>query len=138
MTRKIPDWRARLNACRGVLVDSNVLLDVATGDPNWSEWSARALAEVAEHTTLLINPIIYAEVSIGYATISACSLEMKPGIEAIFQESRSWPLRNAAPDVSANAVGSGSIGGHAVSSASTLACGSGGCAGNSTVSAPSF
>ena len=71
MTRKIPDWRARLNACRGVLVDSNVLLDVATGDPNWSEWSARALAEVAEHTTLLINPIIYAEVSLGYATIEA-------------------------------------------------------------------
>ena len=31
----------------------------------------RALAEVAEHTTLIINPIIYAEVSIGYTTIEA-------------------------------------------------------------------
>ena len=58
-------------ACRGVLVDSNVLLDVATNDPNWGEWSARALAEVAEHATLIINPIVYAEVSIGYSTIEA-------------------------------------------------------------------
>jgi hypothetical protein len=30
---------ARLRACRGVLVDSNVLLDIATNDPNWSDWS---------------------------------------------------------------------------------------------------
>jgi len=62
---------ARLSRCRGVLVDSNVLLDVATNDPHWGDWSGRALAEVAEHTTLIINPIIYAEVSIGYTTIEA-------------------------------------------------------------------
>ncbi len=54
-----------------MLVDSNVPLDVATNDPNWSDWSERALAEVAEHTTLIINPIIYAEVSIGYSTFEA-------------------------------------------------------------------
>jgi predicted nucleic acid-binding protein len=63
--------RARLSLCRGVLVDSNVLLDIATNDPNWSDLSGRALAEVAEQTTLIINPIIYAEVSIGYETIEA-------------------------------------------------------------------
>jgi hypothetical protein len=63
--------QARLSACRGVLVDSNVLLDVATNDPAWGDWSRRALAEVAEHTALIINPIIYAEVSIGYTTIEA-------------------------------------------------------------------
>lgn len=56
---------------RGVLVDSNVLLDVATNDPEWGDWSARALAKAAEHTILVINPIIYAEVSIGYTTIEA-------------------------------------------------------------------
>jgi predicted nucleic acid-binding protein len=69
MTPAITSLRARLSACRGVLVDSNVLLDLGTNDPNWSEWSGRALAESAEHTTLIINPIIYAEVSVGYATI---------------------------------------------------------------------
>ena len=71
MKPAITSLRARLNACRGVLVDSNVLLDIATNDPNWSDWSGRALAEVAEHTTLVINPIVYAEVSIGYTTIEA-------------------------------------------------------------------
>ena len=71
MTQAITSLQARLSACRGVLVDSNVLLDVATNDPGWGDWSARALAEVAEHTTLIINPIIYAEVSIGYTTIEA-------------------------------------------------------------------
>jgi len=71
MTQTIPRLRTRLSACRGVLVDSNVLLDVSTNDPIWGDWSARALAEVAEHATLIINPLIYAEVSIGYATIEA-------------------------------------------------------------------
>ena len=71
MTQGIPNLRARLRACRGVLVDSNVLLDIATNDPGWGEWSANALADAVEHTTLIINPIIYAEVSIGYTTIEA-------------------------------------------------------------------
>ncbi len=71
MIPAITSLRARLSACRGVLVDSNVLIDIATNDPNWSEWSRRALAVCAEHKTLIINPIIYAEVSIAYTTIEA-------------------------------------------------------------------
>jgi len=71
VTQAITGLRARLSSCRGVLVDSNILLDVATNDAGWGDWSARALAEVAEHTILIINPIIYAEVSIGYTTIEA-------------------------------------------------------------------
>jgi hypothetical protein len=70
----------RLKACRGVLVDSNVLLDVATNDPNWGEWSARALAEVAEHATLVIDPIVYAEVSIGFSTIEALDAAIPPAL----------------------------------------------------------
>jgi hypothetical protein len=69
---------ARLKACRGVLVDSNILLDVATNDANWGEWSARVLAEVAEHATLVIDPIVYAEVSIGYSTIEALDAAIPP------------------------------------------------------------
>jgi predicted nucleic acid-binding protein len=69
VTQPVPNLQVRLRACRGVLVDSNVLLDIATNDPSWGDWSARALAEAVEHTTLVINPIIYAEVSIGYTTI---------------------------------------------------------------------
>ena len=50
-------------------MDSNILLDIATNDAKWGEWSGCALAECADHTTLVINPIIYAEVSIGFTTI---------------------------------------------------------------------
>jgi predicted nucleic acid-binding protein len=71
VTPAVTGLRARLSACRGVLVDSNVLLDIATKDPNWSDWCGRALAECAEHATLIINPIIYAKVSIRYTTIEA-------------------------------------------------------------------
>jgi predicted nucleic acid-binding protein len=71
VTPPIADLRARLSACRGVLVDSNILLDVATNNPNWGDWSGRALAESAEHATLIVNPIIYAEVSASYSTIDA-------------------------------------------------------------------
>src|SRR5262249_49391082 len=70
------EFTTRLKACRGVLVDSNVLLDITTNDPNWSEWSSRALAEFAERTVLVINPIIYAEVSIGFSTIEALDIAL--------------------------------------------------------------
>jgi len=49
------------------LVDSNVLLDIATEDPTWYEWSADALANAVNHGPLIINAIIYAEVSAGYS-----------------------------------------------------------------------
>ena len=76
MTPLLAGLRARLSACRGVLVDSNVLLDIATNDATWAEWSATALAEVAEQSTLVINPIVYAEVSIGYGTIEALEVAL--------------------------------------------------------------
>jgi len=53
------------------LVDTNVLLDVITHDPAWASWSERALRKAAEHTTLVINPIIFAEVSAQFSTIEA-------------------------------------------------------------------
>ena len=71
MTRVLANLPTRLRQCRGVLVDSNVILDVATGDARWGEWSGRALAECADQAMLFINPIVYAEVSIGYSTIEA-------------------------------------------------------------------
>lgn len=52
-----------------VLVDSNVLLDVMTEDPAWFAWSSGALAEAADGARLVINPVIYAEVSVRYSRI---------------------------------------------------------------------
>jgi len=53
----------------GVLVDSNVLLDVLTEDAEWLGWSSEALARCADESGLVINPIVYAEVSIGFDRI---------------------------------------------------------------------
>ena len=52
-----------------ILVDSNVILDVLTEDPRWFESSSARLAELSEDHLLVINPIIYAEVSIGFDLI---------------------------------------------------------------------
>lgn len=51
------------------LVDSNVLIDVATSDPQWFDWSGSALARCADAGRLAINPIIYAEIAAGYDRI---------------------------------------------------------------------
>jgi hypothetical protein len=52
-----------------ILVDSNVLLDVATSDPTWGDWAASTLARIADESILAINALIYAEVSIGFESI---------------------------------------------------------------------
>ncbi len=52
-----------------VLVDSNVLLDVASGDAVWGDWSSTALERAADEAVLVINPLVYAEVSVGFPTI---------------------------------------------------------------------
>ena len=54
-----------------VLVDTNVLLDIATEDPLWFAWSASRLAQAANRDGLAINPIVYAELSVHYDTLEA-------------------------------------------------------------------
>jgi len=49
-----------------ILVDSNVILDVATEDPQWFGWSTASLQAAADSSTLVINPLVYAEVSVGF------------------------------------------------------------------------
>ena len=53
----------------GTLVDSNVLLDVLTEDKEWFEWSAAVLADAADRGAIVINPIIYAEVSAAFEQV---------------------------------------------------------------------
>ena len=52
-----------------VLIDSNVLLDIMTEDARWFSWSADAVERAADISRLVINPVIYAEVSIHYTRI---------------------------------------------------------------------
>ncbi|MBI2526316.1 MAG: type II toxin-antitoxin system VapC family toxin [Candidatus Rokubacteria bacterium] len=54
---------------REILVDSNVILDVVTEDTTSFEWSSGQLARLAEDHALVINPIVYSEVSVGFEQI---------------------------------------------------------------------
>lgn len=54
---------------KGVLVDSNVILDVFLNDVKWADWSESKLEEYSDHASLYINSIIYSEISIGFQLI---------------------------------------------------------------------
>ena len=61
-----------------ILVDSNVILDIATEDDRWFQWSSQTLDRYAETHILVINPIIYAEVSIGFDRIEDVERVLSP------------------------------------------------------------
>lgn len=65
-----------------VLVDTNVLLDVLTSDPKWGDWSAAALAGVGSGKQLVINAVIYAEVSAEFDTLEDVDVALPSGIFA--------------------------------------------------------
>lgn len=65
----------------GVLVDSNVLLDVFTDDPHWGDWSATRLASAFDAGPVAINPLIFAEVSIGFERIEDLDEALPDSIE---------------------------------------------------------
>jgi predicted nucleic acid-binding protein len=50
------------------LVDSNVLIDVFSRDPSWAEWSSEALVKLGSDGPLVINVVIYAEISHRYSS----------------------------------------------------------------------
>ena len=63
-----------------MLIDSNVLLDIMTEDPKWLSWSALALENVADTARLVINPIIYAEVSVRYSQVEDLEAALPVGL----------------------------------------------------------
>ena len=64
---------------RGVLVDSNIILDVFVDDPEWADWSEAKLAEFSSKTNLYINPVVYSEVSIGFKRIEELESALNRG-----------------------------------------------------------
>ena len=63
----------------GVFIDSCVLLDLFTDDPNWAEWSENILEKYNQTNTLYINSMVYTEISIGFKKIE----EVEHAIEAL-------------------------------------------------------
>ena len=52
-------------------MDTNVLVDAATPESAWGAWSLAILERLANQTVLVINPLIYAELSVVYDSIEA-------------------------------------------------------------------
>jgi hypothetical protein len=62
----------------GTLVDSSVLLDIMTEDEDWLDWSSSMLQQAAHAGPLVINPIIYAEVSVRFTSLEDLNDALPP------------------------------------------------------------
>jgi predicted nucleic acid-binding protein len=71
------------------LVDSNVILDVVSDNVEWGDWSASMLSRAAQSGRLVINPLIYAEVSCGFERIE--ELDDALPTEYFVREPLPWP-----------------------------------------------
>jgi hypothetical protein len=76
------------------LVDTNVLLDVVEEDAAWFEWSRQKLADAADEGLVVVNQVVYAELSAGYETIEA--LDAVLDREQFSRESLPWDAAFAA------------------------------------------
>ena len=70
------------------LVDSNVLLDIFTDNPSWSSWSTTALSRALDEGPVVINPVVYAEVSVGFDRIE--DLDAMLPKESFLREPLPW------------------------------------------------
>ena len=70
MANPRPDEAAARRAVM-LIVDTNVLVDVLEDDPDWADWSIGQLRAQAQVHELAINAIIYAELSLAFATVEA-------------------------------------------------------------------
>ena len=87
------------------LIDTNVLLDLATDDPVWADWSVRHLDAAAVKGPLVINDVVYAELSVGFERIEELDdlLENEAGVtleemprEALFLAGKAFRRYRAA------------------------------------------
>jgi len=73
------------------LVDSNVILDVVTEDPEWLDWSAAALAAQADAGPLVVNPVVYAEVAARFERIE----DLEAALPAEYYQRQALPWEAA-------------------------------------------
>ena len=71
------------------LVDSNVLLDLLTRDEKWQSWSSEALERAADNGPLVINAVIFAEVSVGFSRIE--DIEAALPVDQFVRAPLPWP-----------------------------------------------
>ncbi len=104
-----------------MLVDTNVLVDVLQNDPVWADWSIAQLQAQARVHRLVINPIIYSELSLAFDTVETLdktlkSMELsmidipKP---ALFLAGKAFVQYRRSGGVKGNVLGNFFIGAHA-------------------------
>lgn len=71
------------------LVDSNVLIDVFSRDASWAEWSSEALARLGSDGPLVINAVIYAEISHRYSSKEVLDRALPE--DEFMRENIPWP-----------------------------------------------
>lgn len=70
------------------LVDSNVLIDLFDEDSEWRDWSDAMLTRAADRGALVINPIIFAEISAGFDSLDAVEAALPPSF--VRREALPW------------------------------------------------
>jgi len=60
-----------LNPAAGTVVDSSVLLDVFTEDPDWLDWSQAQLTRAAQRGAIILNAVVLAEIAPRFSRIEA-------------------------------------------------------------------
>jgi hypothetical protein len=65
-----------------------VILDVVTEDPVWLDWSARAIEACGESRVLVINPLVYSEISVAFERIEELDAVLAP--EYLRREALPW------------------------------------------------
>jgi len=110
-----------LSAVVVVLVDTNVLLDVLEDDPDWGDWSLRQLRIQAKVHELVINPVIYSELSLGFESVAALDstitgmglLVAELPLAALFLAGRAFVEYRRSGGTKANVLADFFIGAHA-------------------------
>jgi len=76
------------------LVDTNVLIDLFHTGSVFEEWSLLAIADARRQGDVLINPLIYAEMAAGFATVGALDAALSP--TSFLREDLPWEAAHAA------------------------------------------
>lgn len=104
-----------------MLVDTNVLVDVLENDPDWADWSITQLQAQSKVHRLVINPIIYSELSLTFSTVEALD-QVLDGMElrmlevpkpALFLAGKAFVQYRRNGGVKNNVLGDFFIGAHA-------------------------
>jgi predicted nucleic acid-binding protein len=111
-----------------IFVDTNILIDIATGNRAWAHWSRHAIVSARARGPLLINAIVYAEFAIGFEAQSDCDAEIEKfdltlaeiPKSAAFRAAQAFRLYRRAGGVRTAALPDFFIGAHASVAAATL------------------